>query len=512
MTKMDILQTSLCQPLLSHIIPLFPQEVPVYLVGGAVRDALLKRQSYDLDFVTPGEALKIARRLADDLGGAYFPLDMKRKVARVVVKAEAWSEIRIKQNIRVDISAYQGADLDSDLKGRDFTINAMAIEVHKLERLIDPLGGAQDLVSKCLRACAPSSFLDDPVRILRAARFAVDLDLRMITDTFQRMREAVPHLPEISAERLRDELFRILALAHPNTALRLLDQVSALEYILPEVCMLKGVQQGLPHVLDAWNHTLDILRRLDNLLEVLALEYNPDSAANLSMGMVALQLGRYRQQLNEHLSERINPERPLRGLLFLAGLYHDVGKPSTASMDSSGKIKFIGHDQVGSHMIEERGQALKLSNLEIKRLGTIVRHHMRPGMLSHSEDAPSRKAIYRFFRDTGAAGVDICILSMADILATYGPTLPAGRWARHVQVVRSLLEAWWESRDDEVFPAAIIDGNELMKVLGLTSGPLIGYLLEAIREAQINKEVHNRIEAIELAERLKKEELNKKTG
>jgi poly(A) polymerase len=509
---MDIIQTPLHQPLLSRIIPLLPQEIPIYLVGGAVRDGLLNRRSYDVDFVTPGEALKIARRLANDLGGGYFPLDTKRKVARVVLRAEVGLEIRTSPNIRVDISAFQGADLDADLKGRDFTINAMALEVHNPSKLIDPSGGAQDLISKRLRACAPGSFLNDPVRILRAARFAVDLDLHIVADTFHRMREAVPHLPEISAERLRDELFRILALAHPGTALRLLDQVGALEYIVPEVCTLKEVQQGSPHVVDAWNHTLDILTRLESLLEILALEYDPDRVANLRMGMVALQLGRYRQQLSEHLGNALNPDRPHRGLLFLAGLYHDVGKRAAASTDVDGRIQFIGHDQIGSQLAAERGLALKLSKLEINRLVTIVRNHMRPSLLSHSEGTPSPKAIYHFFRDTGAAGVDICILSLADILATYGATLPTERWARHLEVVRSLLGAWWEVREAEVFPAAIIDGNELMKALGLTSGPLVGYLLEAIREAQINKEIHNRMEAINLAERLVKEDINKKTG
>jgi tRNA nucleotidyltransferase/poly(A) polymerase len=487
-------------------------ETPMYLVGGAVRDALLNRPSYDLDFVTPGEALKIARRLADDLGGAYFPLDIKRKVARVVLKEAAGLKIDTNRKIKVDISAYQGADLDGDLKGRDFTINAMALEVHSLEKLIDPLGGAQDLHDKQLRSCAPSSFVNDPVRILRAVRFAVDMNLSIVVDTFHHMQEAVPDLDEVSAERMRDELFRILALSRPGTSLRLLDKVGALEYITPEVCLLKEVQQSPPHVMDAWSHTLDTLYQLDNLLEILAIHFDPDKVANLIMGMVTSQLGRYRQQLSEHMNNALNPDRPHRGLLCLAGLYHDVGKPAAAREEAGGKIQFIGHEQIGSQLIEKRGQALKLSNLETKRLVTIVSHHMRPSLLSHSDGLPSRRAIYRFFKDTGAAGVDICFLSLADMLATYGPTLPAERWSRHLEVVRSLLGAWWEGRDQAIFPPTLVDGNELMQAMGIDSGPAVGYLLEAIREAQINKEINNQQEAFKLAEKLLMEEANKKTG
>jgi putative nucleotidyltransferase with HDIG domain len=509
---MDDLQARLNQPLLKRIITLLPAGEPIYLVGGAVRDALLNRQSYDLDFVTAGDAMKIARKLADELGAAYFPLDPVRKVARLILKPIERANYDAGSPIRVDFSAYQGADLIGDLEGRDFTINAMAVEVHQLQTLVDPTGGAADLIARRLRSCSPGSFLDDPVRILRAVRFSVNLQLNIVPQTLHWMREATPHLTKVSPERLRDELFRILVNSHPGTSLRILDKLNALEYFLPEVSMLKEVQQSQPHVMDAWNHTLDILNRLESLLDMLGGTYSPEKTDNLVMGLVALHLGRYREHIAEHLSNALNPDRPHRGLIFLAGLYHDVGKKKTRTVDAEGKIKFIGHDQIGSKLAEQRGQALKLSNLEIDRLVTIVNHHMRPSLLSHPEESPSRKAVYHFFRDTGAAGVDICILSLADILATYGHTLPQDRWVRHLEVVQSLLGAWWEDRDERVFPDTMINGSELMEALELSPGPQVGYLLESIREAQINHEIHDQQEAISLARRLLQENINKKTG
>ena len=321
------------------------------------------------------------------------------------------------------------------------------------------------------------------------------------TETRQLIRQAASLLPEESAERLRDELFRILSQPGSDTSLRILDVFGTLEYILPEVCSLKNIEQSPPHIMDAWEHTLDFLKQLETVLNVLAPEFHPDKVDNLTMGTLALFLGRFRNPLKEHLSTALNPERPHRGLLIFAGLYHDVGKPKARTMGEEGKIRFINHEQIGGKIVEKRGKAMKFSNLEIERLVTIVNHHMRPSLLSHTHELPSRKAIFRFFRDTGAAGVDICLLSLADILATYGPTLPQERWTRHLEVVQMLLKAWWEDRSEIIYPQLLINGDELMKEISISPGPQVGYLLDAILEAQVSGEIHTRQEALNLAKK-----------
>ena len=499
---MDEFLARLSNPILDRVIQLIPDDEPVYLVGGAIRDALLLRPVYDLDFVIPGNAMKLARQIANKLGAAYFPLDKKRNMARIILMSDEPIEGIGGTLRRIDFSSFQGPDLISDLRGRDFTMNSMAVEVHQLQTLIDPLGGAADLASKRLKACSPQSILDDPIRILRAVRFSVELDLSIQPETRQLIRQAARLLPEESAERLRDELFRILSQSRPSCALRILDILGALEFAMPEACMLKGIEQSPPHIMDAWEHTLDFLGRLEIILDVLAPEYNPDKVDNLTMGTLALYLGRFRNPLKEHLSNPLNPERPHRGLLFFAGLYHDVGKLKARTMDEKGKIRFINHEQIGGKLVETRGKAMKLSNLEIERLVTIVNHHMRPSLLSHTEEIPSRKAIYRFFRDTGAAGVDICLLSLADILATYGPTIPQKRWTRHLEVVQMLLKAWWEDRSEGIFPRLLINGDDLMKELSISPGPQVGFLLDAILEAQVGGDIHSRQEALNLAKQL----------
>jgi poly(A) polymerase len=507
---MDDLQTRLNHPLLKRITSLLPKDVPIYLVGGAVRDLFLNRQSIDFDFVTGGDSLGMARKLADKLGAAYFPLDNVRKVARVMLKDTEDFIFAGTGPIRVDFSAFQGANLEADLLGRDFTVNAMAIEVHHLQSIVDPLNGKADLLARRLRACSPSAFQDDPVRILRAVRLSVELGLSIEPETLHLMREATPLLPQVSAERLRDELFKMLSISHPALSIRVLDNLNALDFLLPEVSRLKDIQQSKPHIMDAWNHTLDVLTRLEIILDVLGPNYNLERADNLILGLVVMKLGKYHQQVAEHLRNALNMERPHRGIMFLAGLYHDIGKPASQSVDAEGKIRFFGHDQISGQQIYIRGQALRLSNLEIERLVTIVGHHMRPSLLSHTEEFPTRKAIYHFFRDTGAAGVDICILSLADMLATYGQTLPEDRWVKHLDVVQALLGAWWDEREELIFPEVVIAGKELMEAVELDPGPIVGYLLEAIREAQINHEVSNKDEAIILAKKILLENINKK--
>jgi tRNA nucleotidyltransferase/poly(A) polymerase len=459
---MNDLLSILNQPVLKRIIGVLPTDVPMFLVGGAIRDALLNRPNYDLDFVTPGDALKIARQVADRLEAAYFPLDTQRKVARVILYPVTQVNGAPGNPTKIDFSTFQGKNLIQDLQGRDFTMNAMAFDIHHPEKLVDPLGGAADLLARQLNLCSPMSLLDDPVRILRAVRFSVDLDLRIPPETTQLIRQASSNIRQVSAERLRDELFRILLQPHSSTSLRILDKLNALEYVIPEVCVLKDVKQSPPHIMDVWDHTLDILVQLENILDLLTSEFNPDKAGNLAMGLIAVRLGRFRKYLRQHFLNALNPDRPHRGLLFLAGLYHDVGKVKTQTLDETGKFRYFEHEQYGSQLVEKRGKALKFSNLEVERLVTIVGYHMRPSLLSHEKEMPGSRAVYRFFRSTGAAGVDICILSLADIMATYGPTLQQDRWTRHLDVVRELLSAWWEDHAGKILPVSIINGDDLI--------------------------------------------------
>jgi len=199
--------------ILDTVRELTPQGEKVYLVGGAVRDMLLGKACHDMDFVVEGDVRPLARRLANHFNGDFFMMDAERQTARVMLPVAGGS-----QQI-YDFAALRAADLESDLRARDFTVNAIAINIHAPGKLIDPLGGAADLLAKTLRACSATAFLDDPLRVLRGVRLSLTLGYRLEPDTTRLMRAAVPELRRVSFERMRDELFRLrivfrLAAAH----------------------------------------------------------------------------------------------------------------------------------------------------------------------------------------------------------------------------------------------------------------------------------------------------------
>ncbi len=217
------------------------------------------------------------------------------------------------------------------------------------------------------------------------------------------------------------------------------------------------------------------------------------------MGMLISTLGRYHKEICAHLSRDLNPQRSLKGLLMLAALYHDISKPETLSRDADGRIRNLGHEHQGADVAEKLGRSLLLSNAEIDRLRAIVRNHMRIHSLVQTGSPPSRRAVYRFFRDAGEAGVDVCLLTLADTLATHGPGLPVDTWAAHLVTCQRLLGAWWDRPTEEVKPPRLVDGNDLQQELGLAPGPVIGRLIEAIREAQAEQLVQDREQALAFA-------------
>lgn len=479
--------------LLERVRQALPDDVRLYLVGGPVRDLLLGRRIHDLDFVLAGDALKVGRLTANALQGAYYPLDAERETARVIlIHPDGHRDV-------LDFAAMRGDDIEADLRARDFTINAMALPLNEPRKLIDPLGGAADLHKGILRACSSQSLQDDPVRILRGVRLASSFGFKITPETRSQMRTALPELQRVSVERLRDELFRILGSKQAALSIRVLSVLGALQYVLPELEALKGVTQPPPHQADVWDHTLLVLQRLEAVFAVLAREFNEKSAESMALAQTTYRLGRYREQISAYLDSWFSPDRTRRELLLLAALYHDAGKPQTRTIEPDGRIRFFEHDQVGAELVAQRARELRLSNAEVDHLELIVRHHMRPLLLSTHEKIPSARAVYRFFRDTGPAGVDICLLSLADVMGTYGAALPHDTWGKHVDVVRALLEAWWEHAEQQVNPPPLVNGNDLMKALDLEPGPHIGELIEAVREAQVSGLVENSEQALEYA-------------
>ena len=481
-------------PLLDKVRAVLPDGVPVYLVGGTVRDALLGRETHDLDFALPCGGVTLARRAADALGAAFYPLDRERDTGRVISTDEKG------ERIVMDFAAFRGADLEGDLRGRDFTANALALDV-RTQAIHDPLGGAADIRAHLLRACAASAFQDDPLRILRGVRLAAVYSFKIQPETRKMMKQALKRLSTVTAERLRDELFRMLESNQAAAALRVMDMLGALQIVLPELAPLKRLTQPAPHVYDGWEHTMRCLNHLQAILSALAPVFDAQKRSDLFTGLLTGHLGRYRQQISAALAQPEVNERTPRGLLFFAALYHDAAKPQCGKVQEDGRLRYWGHDEQGALMATDRASRLQLSSREISRVAGIIRHHMRVHFhtkrLYEGGRMPSRRAIYRFFRDTGEMGVDVCLLTLADLRATYEHTLSQDMWQACLDVCRIFLENWWEKPAESIDPPALLNGDDLMSELGMQPGPQVGILLEALREAQATGRVNDRPAALE---------------
>ena len=483
-------------PIVAGVRAALPKNQEIYLVGGAVRDLLLGQPLRELDFALPGKAIPLGRRVAKALGADFYPLDESRDAGRVILQDEGGKRLTL------DFISTQGKDIDSDLAARDLTINAMAIDLRQPEALLDPLGGAADLAAKRLRACSPEAFSVDPVRVLRTIRMAAAFSMKIEKETRQRMRAAAKGFITVSPERLRDEFFKLLQAPRLATSLRALELLGALEVMFPELNALKDLEQPAPHVFDVLEHSFQVVDKLEMVLGALGPNYASEGASDLHTGLIVLRLGRYRNQISQHLAVEFVPERPRHALLLFAGLMHDLGKATTRSVDEKGRIHFYEHEARGGDMLAVRAAVLHLSNTEIEYLRTIASQHMRPMQLTQTGEAPTRGAIYRFFRDAGTAGVDICLLSLADLMGKYGAELPQSELERHLDILRVLLEAYYEQPEKSVSPPVLLNGDDLMRELDLKPSPKVGEILEALREAQASGEVNDRAQAVALAKNL----------
>jgi tRNA nucleotidyltransferase/poly(A) polymerase len=472
-------------------------DVEIWLVGGAVRDLLLQRPVHDWDFAVDRRALALARIVGDALGGAFFPLDEERGTARVVLGSETGARVAL------DFALLRGGTLGADLVERDFTVNAMAVD--EGGALIDPLGGQADLRARRIRATSESAFRDDPVRLLRAPRLEAELGFETEPETESWIHRDAPLLARPAAERLRDEFVR--GMAGPGAAefIRRLDDLALLIHVVPELDSLKGVTQTAPRS-DVWQHTLNAL---DALERVVATVVGKPSLAGSNAGgdvpavawkTLVRRLGQFAAELQPHLTVNVSADRDRQLLLKLATLLHDVGKPQTHAAGEGGRIHFYGHESAGGRLAVARLRALRFSRSEAARVRTIIEAHLRPAQLARAERV-TRRAIYRYFRDTGDAGVDTALLSLADYLGAWGAWGPdqEERWLSRLEVTELLLHHYFERRQETVAPELPVDGHDLMRELDLEPGPTIGEILAALREATAAGEIETREEALALA-------------
>jgi putative nucleotidyltransferase with HDIG domain len=457
--------------------------VQVHVVGGSVRDALLNREMRDLDIAVAEGGIAFARRLADTLAGHFVLLDDVNAVARIVLDDGAVDYI--------DVAQLQG-DLSSDLRRRDLTIDALAVPLGGTA-VTDVTGGLDDLVARTVRMTGEHVFDDDPLRLLRAARIAAELDFDVEPHTATAVRERAARLVEAAPERIRDELARVFALQRAGAALRLLDDLRLLDVLFPQVAAGRGVSQpDAFHRYDVFDHALTAVDAMDVLLAP-----SPPTAPGAWMWQVLWDIfGWCAGRLQGYFAEAMSEGRSRAALLKLAALLHDVAKPQTRTVDpSDGRIRFYGHAEEGAAIAASILRKLRFSAHETAFVTTLVREHLRPVQLAQRGEAPTARALYRFHRDVSDAIEAVLFLCLADGAAAAGDRLTADGWARQATYMNSLLVRL-QGEGGIVHAPRLLNGHDIMSEFGLAEGPRIGQLLEAVREAQAAGEVHDRESAL----------------
>jgi len=442
------------------------RSVKAYLVGGYVRDRLLGQESHDVDFAIEGDALGLARTVADWMRGPFVPLDEERGTGRVVTRDEHG------QRVFIDFVVLQGRDITEDLSRRDFTIDAIALDIHDLSRFIDPYDGRGDLEAGLVRAVSETAFRDDPLRTLRAVRLAAELNLRIEPRTEEQIRRDAGLIAAVSAERVRDELSKTLAQPGAASSLRYLDELGLLRVILPETKAVKGTGQ--------FERSLEVVKALEHLYAIIC----QSPISNLQSPISNL----HPDRLLSHLSQFTSGDRQrlvlLKLVAFLCGVAEDV-KPVGLAL-----------------------RRLRFSRGEVSLGRTIAAYRGRLGQL-RAAGTITRRDVYRFFRDTGEAGLDLLLLFLADRWAAQGATRSdldrigaTVLWEGDVKFAAALLKDYYERHTEVISPPKLISGDDLMETFGLEEGPRLGELLEAVREAQAVGEIRTRRGALDYVKRV----------
>ena len=445
-----------------------------WLVGGALRDRLLGRPTSDFDIALDGDPRTVARALARSTSAHAFELSEGFAVWRVVARDHSW---------QVDLLPLAGGSIEADLAGRDLTVNAIA-EALRGGELVDPCGGLQDLEARRLLMVSPGAFTEDPLRVLRLARLATELDFWADPDTAAIATRNAPALAGVAPERVFAELKRIISADRAVEGLRLADELAIIPAVLPELSALHGIAQSRFHHLDVYEHTLAVLA------EAIELERHPERS-----------LGAHAAAVSEFMSQPFANELTRWKALRFGALLHDIAKPQTRSVTAEGRVTFIGHDAAGSDTASAVMTRLRASERLAAHVAALARNHLRLGFLVH-ETPLDRRAIYRYLRDCAPVQVDVTVLSVADRLATRGDR-SIEAIAKHLELADQMLgEALAWVADP---PRPPVRGSELARALGIERGPALGRILAELEVASFAHEIDGPAEAIERARELLKD-------
>lgn len=439
----------------------------LYLVGGYIRDSLLGRFTdhrlpKDFDYtVRHGSAIKLAREVSDKLGGHFVLLDESNDTARVVLE----------NGTQIDLAGCVGGAIETDVQRRDLTINALAWDPNVPDQIIDLVGGAADLESKTIRAISEQSLIEDPLRLLRVYRFSATLDFEVEPVTMAFVHQHAQKLALVATERVSYETFAIMDTDRASTTIRRMATAGLLDIVFTEMDAMHSVPPNSFHHLGLYDHSLEALEQCEH-----SFQHLPKWA---------------RESFDTPLSNQISR----LGATKLSALLHDIGKPATWKVLEDGRHTFIGHDKIGADMSVDTSKRLKWSKPVERFVGNMIRWHLRPGALFH-QGPPTDRAIHRFYRAVGNEIPQLMLLAQADFGATCGPGLANSENRKLLEnQLGELLEGFVVFVEGKKTSPRLLNGSDVMELLAIQPGPVVGELLIELEEAQGLREVVNKQQA-----------------
>lgn len=466
------LENPLVKQVLSHAEAC---SISTYIVGGYVRDSIaspdnkkvfkkigsapLKKR--DVDFaVAGGTAFGFAQLIATEMDGHFVPLDEANDTARVVFD----------DGSIMDFAGCVGGTIEADLKRRDFTVNALAWDSQHPDEILDLANGLEDLNAGVIRAVSRKTFVDDPLRVLRTFRFAHQLDAKIDPVTLAWVKELVGGLENVAPERINFELFESLSGPLGGPLTNQLADSGVLEVVFPELVECRRVTANSFHHLGLFEHSIITVSELDKRWEELPQWMHESSSGELTSGVTRLAATR------------------------LACILHDIGKPGTWEITPEGRHTFVAHDKLGAQMTALIAARMRWSR-PIERLITrLVEFHLRPGQLFH-QGPPTQRAINRFYRTVAEDVPELMMVAFADLGATRGAGLCGENRENLEKGLLELMYGYQVFRNEVVTLKPLLGGHDIMQLLSLKSGPVVGEILKALEEARDLNEVVDRPQA-----------------
>ncbi len=438
-----------------------------WLVGGSVRDLLGGRRPFDYDIAVKGNPGDFAACVGQVVGGRPVPIGPEgKRIYRVTDGTTIF-----------DFSRLEGDRIEDDLRRRDFTLNAMALEPGS-GAVIDPLDGRRDLQEGLIRMVSTRVFENDPVRLVRAFRLSAVLDFRIEADTESQIERFSALIGRSAGERVRDELFKLLAVSRSGKVVDRMNRCGLLQEIFPETAPLAGCRQGGYHRHDALAHTLLVLSHLESVLadpsKWLPHRGFPAGKAEACKNPVPLKL---------------------------AALLHDIGKPAARRTDGD-RTYFRGHAAIGFHLAERIFDRLRLSNWDRHLAGFLVRRHIEPLQLfiAHRRGTLTRRGRTRFFIRTGEMTPPLVLLSLADMA---GKKTPADkRFTAFARFADQLLGDYFDAFTTKRKEPPLVNGRDLMAALALSPSPFLGKILSQIEAERLEGRLNSKEDALERAREL----------